>query len=605
MRGLVFGSVCSGIEAASVAWEPLGWRAAFFAEIEPFPAAVLRHHWPEVPNYGDMTRFKDWPDHSGKDGHDGKAEPDGGVGPAIDVLVGGTPCQSFSVAGLRKGLDDPRGNLALTFLAIAARYRPRWVVWENVPGVLSSGGGRDFGAFLGGLGQLGYGWAYRVLDAQYFGVAQRRRRVFVVGHLGDERCAQAVLFERESLRGDTPPRREAGQGTARSLAAGTEGSGGYRNDADTVENVVVAGRGASGLPVPELRGGECGDVVADVRMVRPRAFGGNRTGGEIEVAPACNAHGGPNGRQDFESEAFVVTPPLTQNPYADNESREGLLVSEPYTLAVRGRGDTHSLEFREDGVANAVLTPNGGRAGIGVGAVAFKASHYTRDKDGAPDDVAPPLSADADKGDQDTLIAAYRTSANNGAWETGERIDALTTGSDRLAHPLAFSITPSNSNKDYNAREVDRAQAVTTQGGAPSARGGDVVIVRDRMDTGPMPAIAFSGRDRGDDGRGYGREPNVSGDVAGALDTVKPDRVADMGGGRAPPHAGGMLPAAGFPRRSPERGALARQGTAARRADVPGARQFHGGAGDALDRAAHRHRAGDCRRYGRGHGDGR
>lgn len=206
-------SVCSGIEAASVAWEPLGWRPVAFSEIEPFPCAVLAHHWPQVPNHGDMTKFQEWPDH------------------AIDLLCGGTPCQSFSVAGLRKGLADPRGNLMLTFGAIAGRYRPRWLVWENVPGVLSSNGGRDFGAFLGMLGQLGYGVAYRVLDAQYVrtrrfprAVPQRRRRVFVVGYLGDWRRAAAVLFDRESLSGNPPPRREAGQGAAGNAGSGAAGS---------------------------------------------------------------------------------------------------------------------------------------------------------------------------------------------------------------------------------------------------------------------------------------------------------------------------------------------------------------------------------------------
>jgi DNA (cytosine-5)-methyltransferase 1 len=126
----------------------------------------------------------------------------------IDLLVGGTPCQSFSVAGLRKGLADPRGNLMLTFLSIADKFRPKWLVWENVPGVLSSNGGRDFGTFLGALGELGYGFAYRVLDAQHFGVAQRRRRVFVVGYLGDWRVAAAVLFESESLQGNIKPSRK-------------------------------------------------------------------------------------------------------------------------------------------------------------------------------------------------------------------------------------------------------------------------------------------------------------------------------------------------------------------------------------------------------------
>ena len=188
-----YGSVCSGIEAATAAWHPLGWEAAFFSEIEAFPRAVLAHHYPNVPCHGDFTTI-------GADQY----------GP-IDLLVGGTPCQSFSVAGLRGGLDDDRGNLALEFLRLAQRTRTKWLVWENVPGVLSSSGGRDFGSILGGLVECGYGFAYRVLDAQYFGVAQRRRRLFVVGCLGDSASAAAVLFERHSLSGHPAPRREKGK----------------------------------------------------------------------------------------------------------------------------------------------------------------------------------------------------------------------------------------------------------------------------------------------------------------------------------------------------------------------------------------------------------
>ena len=201
-------SLCSGIEAATVAWHPLGWEAIAYSEIERFPSEVLAHHYPNTPNLGDMTKFKEWTNVSN-----------------VDVLVGGTPCQSFSVAGLRKGLDDPRGNLMLTYLAIAKRYRPNWLVWENVPGVLSSNGGRDFGSFLGGLAECGYGFAYRVLDAQYFGVAQRRRRVFVVGYLGDWRLAAAVLFERHSLQGHPAPSREKRQGVAASTKSGVDRSG--------------------------------------------------------------------------------------------------------------------------------------------------------------------------------------------------------------------------------------------------------------------------------------------------------------------------------------------------------------------------------------------
>ena len=197
-----YGSVCSGIEAATVAWHSLGWLPSFFSEIEKFPREVLAHHYPDVPLHGDFTTI---------------GENQYG---SIDLLVGGTPCQSFSVAGLRKGLDDERGNLSLEFIKLAQRERPRWVVWENVPGVLSSNGGKDFGSFLGALGEIGYGFAYRVLDAQYFGVAQRRRRVFVVGYFGDWRRAAAVLFERESLRWNPAPSREKGQKPAPTVTAG-------------------------------------------------------------------------------------------------------------------------------------------------------------------------------------------------------------------------------------------------------------------------------------------------------------------------------------------------------------------------------------------------
>ena len=203
-------SVCSGIEAATVAWHPLGWKPVAFSEIERFPSEVLKHHYPDVPNVGDMTKFKEWNFESN-----------------IDVFVGGTPCQSFSVAGLRKGLDDPRGNLMLTYLAIANQYRPKWLVWENVPGVLSSNGGLDFASLLRGMGECGYGFAYRILDAQYFGVAQRRRRVFVVGCLGDWRSAAAVLFERHSLQRNSEPSREKRESVTGYVESGF---GAYRED---------------------------------------------------------------------------------------------------------------------------------------------------------------------------------------------------------------------------------------------------------------------------------------------------------------------------------------------------------------------------------------
>lgn len=248
-RPLRYLSVCSGIEAATQAWHPLGWQPVAFSEIEPFPCAVLAHHYPQVPNWGDMTKFQEWPDAD------------------VDVLCGGTPCQSYSIAGLRKGLDDPRGNLMLTFGGIAARYRSYWLVWENVPGVLSSAGGRDFASLLGllsgraitppagGWSNSGivpgiadaYGIAWRVLDAQHvrtrrfpFAVPQRRRRVFVIGYLGDWRRAAAVLFDRESLSRHPAPRRQSGQNVAPTISARTSGGGGLGTDFDLDGGLIAA-----------------------------------------------------------------------------------------------------------------------------------------------------------------------------------------------------------------------------------------------------------------------------------------------------------------------------------------------------------------------------
>ena len=191
-----YGSVCSVVEAASMAWEPLGWEPVFFSEVDEFPSEVLKQHWPDVQNHGDMTKFEEWGYERG----------------AIDVLVGGTPCQSFSIAGMRGGLEDDRGNLALTYMRMVDQLRPRWTVWENVPGVLSSNGGRDFGSIVGALAELGYSCAWRVLDAQNFGVPQRRRRVFLVGcSSGDWRDPSTVLFEQSCGTRDFEKGREKKQ----------------------------------------------------------------------------------------------------------------------------------------------------------------------------------------------------------------------------------------------------------------------------------------------------------------------------------------------------------------------------------------------------------
>jgi len=249
-----YATVCSGIEAPALAWHSLGWEPVWFSEIEPFPSAVLNHHYPEVPNLGDMTKIHE----------DERYQKSTGT---IDVFCGGTPCQSFSVAGLRKGMADPRGNLALHFLRITDEIRPRWVIWENVPGVLSSNAGRDFGSFLGALGQLGYGWAYRVLDAQYFGVAQRRKRVFVVGHLGGWRGAAAILFDTESLSGNPPPGREAGQGTAGTLSSRPSAGGGLGTDFECGGGLVAGALCAGDFKSQSDQQAANGKLVATVIKV--------------------------------------------------------------------------------------------------------------------------------------------------------------------------------------------------------------------------------------------------------------------------------------------------------------------------------------------------
>jgi len=330
--------ICSGISAPTMAWKPLGWRALCFAEIDAAPRAVLAHHYPDVPLVGDFT------------------EIEGDEYGTADLIVGGTPCQDFSVAGQRAGVGGERGNLTLEYARLARRSRARWLVWENVPGVFSLNGGRDFGAVLaefagypegtvftpphGGWRNSGvvaaarpdsHGLAWRVLDAQHFGVPQRRRRVFVVGYLGDWRRAAAVLLEREGLSGHPAPRREARQ-TAPTLPSRRTAGGGLGTEFDCDGGLIaatVSSKWAKGSGGPS--GDECQNLVGV-----PQAF-------------------------DARQRDVVQ--------YGD---RAGQLDTDAYSQAV-------------------------------------------------------------------------------------------------------FSITPSNSNKDYNARAVERAQSVTAGGNRPSARGGDVV----------------------------------------------------------------------------------------------------------------------------------
>jgi DNA (cytosine-5)-methyltransferase 1 len=267
MRG---GTLFSGIGAPEQAMDWIDWR--WCAEIEPFAGAVLAARHPHTRNLGDVTGVN-W---------NGILATD-----PVDLIVFGSPCQSFSVAGRRLGLDDPRGNLALVALGIVRTLRPTWFVFENVPGLLSSGGGRDFGAFLGQVEDCGYGWAYRVLDAQHFGVPQRRRRLFLVGYrdpvgcAGDWRPAVAVLLEPEGLCRDSSPRGKARTEVARALTGSTGGC-----SAKEQQHTFV---GADGRPLNAL------------------CYGGGNTAGHLDVATCLTRHGA---RQDFDTETFAVVGPL-------------------------------------------------------------------------------------------------------------------------------------------------------------------------------------------------------------------------------------------------------------------------------------------------------
>ena len=456
-------SICSGIEAASTAWHGLGWQPLAFSEIDAFPSAVLAERHPSVPNLGDMSKYREWPEEL-------LAE--------CELLVGGTPCQAFSVAGLRKSLDDDRGNLSLIYVQLfhhinAIRRKhgrsPAIALWENVPGVLST---KDnaFGCFISGLlgvddtvevaggkwpkaGFLGSETVrvgYRILDAQYFAVAQRRRRVFLVAvpcelvaSLGDRACPSEILSLRESVLGNPPTRGEARQAVARGSAERAASGSSSGEVAGTLDASYYKGCGE-----------RCG-VERDV-VVSPLAFGGNRTSGPVDVATSCLANGSPHGRMDFASETFVV---------------------DPKAVAVR----TAQTSANGHGVAQEVAHTLDQVQGQ---AVAFKPSHYTRCKDGKPDEVVPPLSADADKGDQDTLVLRQSLGFN---WQNGGGYGAANDGlgiTEEGTGPLSRSQVPACVTGQRTHALTTRAAAVEEDG---TGRGT------------PIVPVAFSAKDSGSD----------------------------------------------------------------------------------------------------------
>ena len=366
---IYYGSVCSGIEATSVAWESIGMTPAWFSEIEPFPSAVLAAHWPQVDNLGDMTKIA--------------AAVRAGDVPAPDLLVGGTPCQAFSVAGLRGGLSDERGQLTLSYVELADSIdekreqngeQPAIIVWENVTGVLSS---KDnaFGCFLAGLAgeseelkPTGEKWtnvgyvsgpkrtiAWRILDAQYFGVAQRRRRVFVVASARTDICPAEILFEYDSLRGDITPGGEAGQ---------------------TVAALTKNGVGATGADDNQA---QAGHLIA---------FGGGNTSGEIKVATTCTAHGA---RLDFDTDTFAVHG--TQDPDVNHELAHTLGRNHGQENTCISFAENSQGEIRLQGGDGQIVGPlstGGGKPGQGYPAIAFSCKDYGGD---ATENLSPTLRA--------------------------------------------------------------------------------------------------------------------------------------------------------------------------------------------------------------------
>ncbi|CAB5238255.1 Dcm Site-specific DNA methylase [uncultured Caudovirales phage] len=314
-------SVCSGIEAASVAWHDLGFTPIGFAEIEPFPSAVLKERFPNVPNYGDITQYKQW-----------------GIEPGtVDILVGGPPCQAFSVAGLREGMADPRGNLSLTYVGMVDHFKPKWLIYENVPGLLSSNGGKDFSALTGALAVIGYSFSYRILNAEFFGVPQRRRRIFLVGHRsGDWRHPAAVLFDGKSVFGNPTQKPKSWQGIAPTSGTGAESESGTvtfgtkQNPeiANTIQTTCHDYSRADGF-----------NMVGEPQ--KPIAFK-TRTGGEYsgtkggEIRP--NEKGG-TGMLSYEDKTFTIA--TTQDQY----------IATPISYSIREDAKADTFSVTQDDVA--------------------------------------------------------------------------------------------------------------------------------------------------------------------------------------------------------------------------------------------------------------
>ena len=495
-------SVCSGIEAISVAWQPLGWQPAMFAEIDPFCCWLLRsryrasrpifmpspHDAPDgkeakrraaairnivalpadgdIINAGDFTRI-------GKDD----------VG-TIDLLAGGTPCQSFSIAGKRAGLDDPRGNLTIEFARLADRLRPTWLVWENVPGVLSIDRGRTFGAFLGMLVQCGYGIAYRVLDAQHFGVPQRRRRVFVVGHTGGWRGPAAVLLEFASLSGYPPPRRETRKDVAPTLSSRARGGGGPGTDFDLDGGLIPS----SGATSHCLNAGDTGsqDYETETLIAHSLSADGfdaseDGTGRGTPMVPVaiCTAHTQSNGSGFSNDIAHTL------------ESVSG---TQAVAFNLRGREGGALPEVSDS--ANLRASPGGSTNSY----IAFSAKDHAADAD----DIAPTLrgmghdGSHANGGGQ--IAIAFSTNQRGEVRERsvhgslsrsrggGNQIDGiLQTRVDENLAPVAFTLHGSDGTASA-ATATEIAGSLRTRAPGSVENSSTTAVLQERAIASPLTA---------------------------------------------------------------------------------------------------------------------
>ena len=460
-----FGSVCSGIEAASVAWHPLGWTAAWLSEIEPFPCALLKHHYPDVPNHGDMTLLPE--------------KILSGQVEAPDLFCGGTPCQAFSVAGLRNSLDDARGNLSLTFVGIANAIdhvrslrgdSPAIVFWENVPGVLNT---KDnaFGCFLGALAgesdpikPPGERWsnagcvfgpqrtvAWRVLDAQYFGVAQRRRRVFVVASARDDINPAEILFEFEGVRRDTPQSRKEGQEVAGTIAARF---GISRNNIEESDAVVGALDTECGGKKMNHQTVDSGHIVA-ARMV---AFGEYSVDGTASAMKA----------RDWKDATDLVAQPVAVYENHPSDSRVTELGDVSSTVRARwGTGGGNAPMVAQPIAYNITFCDaNGTRSDRPNGGLYVNETDVTSTltKAGIGTNVAQPIAFPS------TLSGTQHASAENIAPSMGAKNPTA----------VAFNIAPGKGElkDDIHVTDAHVSKTIDASGSNPAMHQGGAAIVQ-------------------------------------------------------------------------------------------------------------------------------